>query len=67
MGHFDFDLPPLNGSFWSLWVEIGFYAVLPLLFLMLRGRTTKTTGWIMQTPRTAGAADSGIHGFGIGA
>ena len=27
-----------NGSFWSLWVEIGFYALLPFAFRWTRGR-----------------------------
>jgi peptidoglycan/LPS O-acetylase OafA/YrhL len=39
--------PPINGSFWSLWVEIGFYVTLPLLFLATRGLPVKTSGWIM--------------------
>jgi peptidoglycan/LPS O-acetylase OafA/YrhL len=39
--------PILNGSFWSLWVEIGFYVVLPLMFLATRGRPARTSGWIM--------------------
>jgi peptidoglycan/LPS O-acetylase OafA/YrhL len=39
--------PPLNGSFWSLWVEIGFYAMLPLLFFTVRARNIRAAGWIM--------------------
>lgn len=30
------DAPFFNGSFWSLWVEVGFYVVLPFCFLALR-------------------------------
>ena len=36
-----------NTSFWSLWVEIGFYVSLPFLFLALKGFNVKTTGWIL--------------------
>jgi peptidoglycan/LPS O-acetylase OafA/YrhL len=36
-----------NTSFWSLWVEIGFYVLLPILFLALKGFNVKTTGWIL--------------------
>jgi len=46
VGHFVHNWEPLNGSFWSLWVEIGFYAVLPFLFLITRGRRAETAGWI---------------------
>lgn len=35
--------PRFNGSFWSLWVEIGFYVVLPLAFLALRQQRNVTT------------------------
>ncbi|MCU0783293.1 MAG: acyltransferase [Verrucomicrobia bacterium] len=34
---------PFNGSFWSLWVELGFYLVLPILFWLLRARPVGTT------------------------
>ena len=39
---FEFDL-----SFWSLWVEVGFYVVLPLLFFALRGSSVKVAGWTL--------------------
>lgn len=38
-----------NGVFWSLWVEVGFYTLLPLLFWALRGRTVWQTGAIIAT------------------
>lgn len=37
--------PPLNGPYWSLWVEIGFYVVLPFFFLSTRGADFRKTGW----------------------
>lgn len=43
--HFVFDPKPFNNSFWSLWVEIGFYVLLPLLFLGLRGLKNRQVGW----------------------
>lgn len=36
-----------NLSFWSLWVEVGFYLVLPFLFLSMRTVAVRTAGWIM--------------------
>ena len=36
------EAPLFNGSFWSLWVEIGFYIVLPLCFFILRGLASVT-------------------------
>lgn len=36
-----------NLSFWSLWVEAGFYVVLPFLFLATRGLSLKATGWVV--------------------
>ncbi|MDB6109911.1 MAG: hypothetical protein JWR69_1661 [Pedosphaera sp.] len=36
-----------NGVLWSLWVEIGFYVALPFLFLALRRRKVRVTGWIL--------------------
>jgi peptidoglycan/LPS O-acetylase OafA/YrhL len=37
------DAPLFNGSFWSLWVEIGFYVVLPFFFLILRRQSSVNT------------------------
>jgi peptidoglycan/LPS O-acetylase OafA/YrhL len=36
-----------NLSFWSLWVEAGFYVALPLLFFLTRGLDAKKTGWAL--------------------
>jgi peptidoglycan/LPS O-acetylase OafA/YrhL len=36
-----------NLSFWSLWVEVGFYVVLPLLFFLTRGLDARKTGQIL--------------------
>jgi peptidoglycan/LPS O-acetylase OafA/YrhL len=47
IAHFVWFEKPLNGSFWSLWVEIGFYVILPFLFLASSGRNVKTTGWMI--------------------
>ena len=55
VAHFVWFEKPLNGSFWSLWVEIGFYVVLPFLFLALSGRNIKTTGWVLFALLIAGA------------
>jgi peptidoglycan/LPS O-acetylase OafA/YrhL len=46
IGHFVRGYDALNGSFWSLWVEIGFYALLPFLFLATRWRSANTAGWV---------------------
>lgn len=36
-----------NGTFWSLWVEVGFYVLLPLLFFLLRGCSVPRTVVVM--------------------
>lgn len=36
-----------NGVFWSLWVEVGFYALLPLFFLWLRKCSYGKTGAVI--------------------
>jgi peptidoglycan/LPS O-acetylase OafA/YrhL len=36
-----------NTSFWTLWVEIHFYLVLPFLFFLFRGASQKRTYWGM--------------------
>ena len=36
-----------NTSFWSLWVEIQFYVVLPLLFLLGRKCSVRVAGWCL--------------------
>lgn len=50
MPHFFYieDAYLFNGSFWSLWVEIGFYAILPLCFLLFRGRGIMVTAIIIS-------------------
>lgn len=47
IAHFIWFPKRLNGSFWSLWVEIGFYAMLPLLFRATSGRSVKASGWMI--------------------
>lgn len=37
------DAALFNGSFWSLWVEVGFYIALPLFFLILRRLSSVNT------------------------
>lgn len=42
------DAPLFNGSFWSLWVEVGFYVVLPFCFLALRRQSNvKVTAFVI--------------------
>ena len=38
MPHLFYEAHWFNGSFWSLWVEVGFYLLLPLAFWLTRGR-----------------------------
>jgi peptidoglycan/LPS O-acetylase OafA/YrhL len=47
IAHFVYVPKYFNTSFWSLWVEIGFYAVLPLMFLASRRVSNRTAGWLM--------------------
>jgi peptidoglycan/LPS O-acetylase OafA/YrhL len=42
--HIFFEPRYFDGVFWSLWVELGFYTLLPILFWALRGRTVWQTG-----------------------
>jgi len=43
----------LNPSYWSLWVEIGFYVTLPLAFLACCGQSAGRTAWILLIVYTA--------------
>ncbi len=45
--HFVYLPQYFNTSFWSLWVELSFYLLLPCLFFALRGRGIKTIGWLL--------------------
>jgi peptidoglycan/LPS O-acetylase OafA/YrhL len=47
LAHFIWIPIPFNGPFWSLWVEMGFYVMLPLLFLALRRADARKTGWVL--------------------
>ena len=49
LAHFIYYPRYFNTSFWSLWVEVGFYVVLPLLFLVSRRASLRTSAWIMFT------------------
>ena len=47
LGNFVYLPTYFNTSFWSLWVEIHFYVVLPLLFFLVRGAGVRTAGWLI--------------------
>ncbi|MDB6018677.1 MAG: putative integral rane acyltransferase [Pedosphaera sp.] len=47
IAHFVYYPQIFNSVLWSLWVEIGFYVALPLLFLALRRRNVRVTGWVL--------------------
>ncbi len=44
-----FNDPPryFNTSFWSIWVELGFYVLLPVLFFFLRRAGRHTVRWVI--------------------
>ena len=45
IAHFKYIPQYFNTSFWSLWVEVGFYVLLPILFFAIRRASIRVAGW----------------------